>query len=110
MFYSVFLKEKNCRNRWSILSLKKHSRSGIYTRTLVALTIFNQGDKDRASSLVKELIREYDKNREKIIGNKENQWDTDPVETIASLITATSRTGASQSILESLSADSYFFA
>ena len=85
--------------------IKETSRSGIYTRTLVALTIFNQGDKDRASSLVKELIREYDKNREKIIGNKENQWDTDPVETIASLITATSRTGASQSILESLSAD-----
>jgi uncharacterized protein YfaS (alpha-2-macroglobulin family) len=86
--------------------VKGAAREGIYTRTLVALTLFNQGDRDRAVALVKDLLKEYKKDRSAILaGTEKEAWDCDAVEIAASLLTAAVRTGADQEMAETLASD-----
>lgn len=82
------------------------TREGLYTKTLVALTLLNQGEKDRAALMVRDLMKEYSRDRASVAaGREKDAWDSDPVETVASLLTAAVRTNAPAADCETLAAD-----
>ena len=86
--------------------VRETSREGLYTRTLTALVLFNQGEKERASALTNECLKEYKKQKDPMnLFAEKDQWDADTAETTASLLTAVVRTGVGQSDAEKLSAN-----